>query len=113
MKYDLKKLRADTKALEQGQPLAYEWAKWKPSAWLLTLLYSVRAHARGRLHMTALRDDTWYSYARRAPVDPPLRFHGKAPVYPWTLEDQEKLIEKLLLTYLKAEEPELEAAVGK
>jgi hypothetical protein len=112
MRYDLKKLLADTKALESGQALTYEWARWKPNSWLLTALYSARAHARGRLHMTALREDTWYVYVRSAPVDEPLRMHGGSKVYAWTLEDQEKLIEKLLPTYLKAEEPGLEAAVG-
>lgn len=113
MRYDLKKLLADTKALEHGDPLSYEWAKWKPSTWLRTALYSVRAHVRGRLHMTAVREDTWNVYTRSDHLPAFLRLHGGSKVYAWTLEDQEKLIEKLLPTYLKAEEPELEAALGK
>lgn len=113
MKYDLKKLLADTKALESGHPLTYEWAKWKPDSWLLTALYSVRAHARGRLHMTAVREDTWNVYHRTDHAPAFLRMHGGSKVYAWTLEEQEKLIEKLLPTYLKAEEPELAVALGK
>lgn len=98
-KYNLKQLRADIHAAEQGQHLPYAWAKFKDWATILTLLYSVRAQHRGRVHMTAVSESTWSRYAGSGYAQVKLRTKGAMPVFQWTVAHQEQFIAAALETY--------------
>jgi len=60
----------------------------------ITILYALRSHLRGRLHMT-----------KREVVVGPCEPNGRA-IYPVTMEDQEKLIAQVWEEFRLAEESE-------
>lgn len=55
----------------------------------LTLLYSAKAHSRGRLHMCRVRVDQFHILFGRGPRP---EQHLEGTIYAWTLEDQEELV---------------------
>lgn len=94
-----------TKRLKLDYPKYAEVVKSAKFSEERTRLYSLWSHLRGKLHMTKLREDTFYRLTNGvgphnfAGVDhePLPHQSGSGSVYyAWTLEDQEAFIAKLM-----------------
>jgi len=66
-----------------------------------TILYSAKAHSRGRLHMSRVRvDQFWILFGKGPKVDQQL----EGTIYAWTVEDQARLVNEALEACLVVEE---------
>lgn len=122
---DIKRLEDKSTPTEKEKLLKIGYTQWtveqRKRCWALpdreheiTKLYSLRAHIRGKLHMTRINAGTlywvtgrdfwqWYSKDRWYGEATHEGFQRRCEVsrfmFDWEMEDQEKLIEDILETY--------------
>ena len=109
-----KNMRDDIQSEEERMAWDVNWCKFCRETFLLTRLYSLKAHLRGRRHMTRVKYDWMMElsyaglkalYSKKTVEMYKLGTHDHL-ILDWTMEDQAELVNELLEMY-SSPEPQL------